>query len=327
MRPSSGRPLDVVIVVVAFNEEERIGDCLRALLDQVTDQNYAVTVVDDGSSDNTAAVVEELQESDARLLLIRHGVNLGRGAARRTGQDSTSAARIAFVDADIIVPNDWLQRCSEALNDFSAVSAVPFPDGDSAVVWRIFRPAIRFRVGFSGVTGNNVVFDASLLRLEPFDSRHRLGEDFRLSHRLLRSGYKLKILEDVRVEHRETKPYGAAIKFMWDNGVDATSHPFEFKIIRLPDLSWLFWLMWCLISIAGILIGWWTWMLGTASVIGVTVITSLAFTLSRFLFRPHPFRWLGAAVGCFPLIATYLLGRTWGLVTLLSPRHRRNIGL
>ena len=315
--------LDVIIVVVAFNEAQRIGDCLHALLSQVTNQKYGVVVIDDGSTDNTSGIVEQIRKTDPRLSLIRHDVNLGRGAARRTGQDSSTASHLAFVDADIIVPPDWLQRCTEALSEHSAVSAVALPDGDAAVIWRIFGAAIRFRVGFSGITGNNVIFDADVLRLEPFDAQFTLGEDFRLSQRLMRSGYKLKVLDDLSVEHRETKKYGATIKYMWETGVDATAHPFEFRIVRIPDLSWGIWFLWCLASLIASIVGWWSWALGALSVVGVTILVSFGYTLSRFRVRPYPLRWVASAFGSFPLIISYLAGRTWGLGTLFASRPRQ----
>jgi glycosyltransferase involved in cell wall biosynthesis len=319
--------LDVVIVVVAFNEAERIGDCLHALLHQETDQKYGVLVVDDGSTDATSGAVERIQATDSRLELIRHDVNLGRGAARRTGQDAILASRIAFVDADIIVPEDWLQRCSDALNDYSAVSAVPLPDGDSAVVWRVFGAAPRFRVGFSGITGNNVIFDAAVLRAEPFEAQHSLGEDFRLSHRMLRRGYKLKVLEDLSVEHRETKSYAKAIKYTWETGNDAASHPFELQIIRLADATWLLWLLWVLASLIAAAVGWWSWTLGVISALAVTAATTLVYTLSRFRFLPSPLRWVASFFANVPLMVAYLAGRTWGLARLVSPARRRSLGL
>lgn len=320
---SGENSLDTVIVVVALNEAEGIADCLHALLNQVTDQRYGVTVVDDGSTDGTSAIVEQIRATDSRLNLIRHDVNLGRGAARRTGQNASLAPHIAFVDADIIVPHDWLQRCSEALNEYSAVSAVALPDGDAAVIWRIFGAAIRFRVGFTGITGNNVIFDAEVLRVEPFEAQYTLGEDFRLSRRLLRKGYKLKVLKDLSVEHRETKKYGKAIKYMWEVGVDAAAHPFEFRIIRLPDVSWGVWLLWCLASLVAVVVGWWPWTLGAISALGFTAAMSLSYTFSRFHVRPNLLRWVGSAFGSFPFIAAYLAGRTWGLAKLCAPHRRR----
>lgn len=323
MTKSGETLLDAVIIVVAFNEAERIAACLKALLDQETDQKYGVIVVDDGSTDDTSRIVEQIRMTDSRLTLIQHNENRGRGAARRTGQDASLAHHIAFVDADIIVPRNWLQRCSEALNEYSAVSAVALPDGDAAVIWRIFGAAIRFRVGFTGITGNNVIFDATVLRLEPFEAQYTLGEDFRLSQRLIRRGYKLRVLEDLSVEHRESKKFGGALKYMWATGVDATGHPFEFRIIRPPDLSWSIWLLWWLASVLAAIVGWWSWTWATISVLGVTAAMSMMYTLSRFRVRPYPLRWLGSALGSFPLITAYLAGRTWGLAMLLTPRHRK----
>jgi len=318
---------DIDIVVVAFNEAERIALCLQALLNQATELVYRVVVVDDGSLDETSKIVQQIQVDDSRLSLIRHDVNLGRGAARRTGQDASRAPRIAFVDADIVVPLDWLQRCTDALEGFSAVSAVALPDGDSAVIWRIFRPTIRIRVGFTGIAGGNVLFDAAALRTEPFGSHYKLGEDFRLAHRLLRRGFKLKILEDLHVEHRESKSYRCALKYTWETGVDAASHPFEFRIIRLPDVIWLISLIWSLASIVAVVTGWWTWWLGFLSLLSVALVTTLFYTFSRFRIRPGPLRWIGSAFGNFPLIILYFAGRTWGLAILSMPQRRRVLGL
>ncbi len=318
--------LDAVIVVVAFNEAPRIRDCLEALLNQVTDQRFEVLVVDDGSSDDTSRVVNQMKVLDRRLNLIRHDVNLGRGAARRTGQDAAVARHIGFVDADIIVSPDWLQRCSDALNDFSAVSAVPMPDGDSAVVWRIFGATVRPRLGFSGITGNNVIFDAEVLRRNPFDARYSLGEDFRLSHRLLESGFKLSVLSDLTVEHRESKTYAKTIQYMWETGVDAASHPFEFHIVRLADVSWALWFIWSLGSLVGAGVGWWSWSFGIVSILVITALTTGIYTFSRFRIWPRPLNWLGSVTGNFPLLLAYLAGRTWGLAKLLSPRRRSDLG-
>jgi len=322
---SSGNLAETTLVVVAFNEAERIGDCLDALLGQVADHRYEVLVVDDGSTDGTSEIVERFQATDPRLGLIRHDVNLGRGAARRTGQDASLTPLIGFVDADIIVPPDWLQRCVESLTECSAVSAVAIPDGDAAVIWRIFGAAVRFRVGFSGITGNNVIFRAEVLRNEPFEAQYSLGEDFRLSQRLLRQGYRLCVLQDLSVEHREAKKYGAAMKFMWATGIDATTHPFEFRVIRAPDISWGVWSLWCLGSLIAALVGSWSWALAIISVLAITLTISVSYTLSRFRFLPAPFRWVASTVGVFPLIVAYLAGRTWGLAKLSTWRRHRNV--
>ena len=85
---------NVWIVVPAFNEGPVIGDVIR----QLREEYRNVVVVDDGSTDETYS---NLQETGATV--IRHAVNLGQGAALRTGIDyalSRGADVVVTFDAD-----------------------------------------------------------------------------------------------------------------------------------------------------------------------------------------------------------------------------------
>jgi glycosyltransferase involved in cell wall biosynthesis len=86
----------------AFNEEgiiERtVGNALEAA--RASGRDHEVVVVDDGSSDGTAAIVERLAAQDPHVRLVRHRVNRGYGAALRTGFASAKNDLIFFSDAD-----------------------------------------------------------------------------------------------------------------------------------------------------------------------------------------------------------------------------------
>ncbi len=86
----------------AFNEQDIIAktveNATRAVSSFVDD--YEVIVVDDGSSDRTAAVVEDLARRDPHIRLVRHDVNRGYGAALRTGFASAQKELVFFSDAD-----------------------------------------------------------------------------------------------------------------------------------------------------------------------------------------------------------------------------------
>ena len=62
--------------------------------------DYEIIVVDDGSQDKTAMVVEDIARRDAHVRLVSHGVNRGYGAALRTGFASSSKELVFFSDAD-----------------------------------------------------------------------------------------------------------------------------------------------------------------------------------------------------------------------------------
>ena len=259
-------------------------------------------------------VVEQLLPNFPNLRLLRHEINRGRGAARRSGQDATESPWIGFVDADIVVPSNWLERCFEELSNADGVSGIAQPDGDCAVIWRICQPTIRHRRGSAEITGNNVLFSRDALKRVPFSPNAKLGEDFRLAKLMTRQGLRLRTVEDLKVEHRESKTYWKAISWMWQSGVDATSLLFEFRVFRLPDLAWITWLLVFLTAVASAGLGVLGIWLSIVAIVTMTLVINVLFICSRFTPRPHLIRFLAALALSPPMMLAYLSGRTAGLL-------------
>jgi glycosyltransferase involved in cell wall biosynthesis len=96
------KPGDLISVVIpVYNRETKI---LRAIagVGAQTYGNIEIVVVDDASTDGTAAAVEGLD--DPRVRLVRHDRNRGAGAARNSGVEAARGDWIAFQDSD----DDWL---------------------------------------------------------------------------------------------------------------------------------------------------------------------------------------------------------------------------
>lgn len=89
----------VSVVVPAYNEEGTVEEILRRVLAQ--EAVAEVIVVDDASTDGTAAAVERVASGDSRVRLIRHERNRGKGAAVRTGLAAASAEVVIIQDADL----------------------------------------------------------------------------------------------------------------------------------------------------------------------------------------------------------------------------------
>lgn len=89
----------VTVIVPAYNAAATIDETLRS----VRAQSYAsleIIVVDDGSVDSTAQIVERHAQADARVVLIRHPANQGVAAARNTAIAAAKGDLIAPIDAD-----------------------------------------------------------------------------------------------------------------------------------------------------------------------------------------------------------------------------------
>jgi dolichyl-phosphate beta-glucosyltransferase len=90
------------IVISAYNESKRIGRTLDAIKDYMSRRSYTyeVIVVDDGSVDTTARVVDERMRAMPALSLLSFGENQGKGAATKAGMLAASGELRLFMDAD-----------------------------------------------------------------------------------------------------------------------------------------------------------------------------------------------------------------------------------
>ncbi|MCS7207054.1 MAG: glycosyltransferase family 2 protein [Dehalococcoidia bacterium] len=104
------RPTTTVIVP-AYNEEQGIGVVLEKIF-RAIDEGYEVIVVDDGSTDNTAAVASRFP-----CRVIRHPVNRGKGEALKTGIAHAQGENIIWIDADDTYPAERIPDIAEALRN------------------------------------------------------------------------------------------------------------------------------------------------------------------------------------------------------------------
>lgn len=91
------------VFLPAFNEEKNIeATVLKTLkvLESLKLDEYEIIVIDDGSSDQTAQRVSRIAKDNAGIRLVSHEVNLGYGAALKTGFKSSKYPWVAFTDAD-----------------------------------------------------------------------------------------------------------------------------------------------------------------------------------------------------------------------------------
>lgn len=101
LAPGGAQDTLVSVVMPAFNASETLRRSMLSVLAQ-THRTVELLVVDDGSTDDTARIIDELAATDHRVVALRLDRNRGVAAARNAGVDAATGCFMAFLDSD-----DW----------------------------------------------------------------------------------------------------------------------------------------------------------------------------------------------------------------------------
>ena len=128
----------VSAIICTHNRSAYLNKAIQSLADQTLPrEQYEVIVVDNGSTDDTKAIVESL-EHFGNLRYIYEPI-LGLSQARNTGWQNARGEYIAFLDDDAIACPEWLERVVEA---FENVNPRPGSVGGKVIpIWEVERPA------------------------------------------------------------------------------------------------------------------------------------------------------------------------------------------
>ena len=192
------RPL-VTAVIPAFNAEAFIGEAIESVLRQDYGRVEAI-VVDDGSTDRTAAIA-----SRCEVKVLRQQ-NRGQAAARNAGVAVAAGAFVSFLDADDLWTPSKLST--------EAAHLLAHPELDYVLVrmqrtllpgapWPPGTPAHWFDEPQPGTLPSAALVRRSVLgRIGPFDTRFRHGSDTDWQARAADAGVRYELLPDVLVRYR-----------------------------------------------------------------------------------------------------------------------------
>lgn len=193
----------IEFIIPAYNAASTLGDTLASLCAQ-TDPRWAAIVVDDGSTDATAALVRTIRDTrrDSRLLLARQR-NAGLAAARNTGFALSRADLVCFLDADDTIDPSFVATLTSAIGDRDLIAcATRMVDADLADLGWTIAPGpadttIQRLTAFNPFAVGSVVMRRSAPRARGllrsarwalFDPRLSVHEDWDLWLRLTAAG-------------------------------------------------------------------------------------------------------------------------------------------
>ena len=109
----------VSIIVPMYNSEKSVKKTVDSLLKQ-TYPNLEFILVDDGSTDKTAAIIDEMRKKDERIVTI-HQANQGQAGARNTGIRMAKGEFISFVDSDDTIEPDFILKLVDAIGEENGI--------------------------------------------------------------------------------------------------------------------------------------------------------------------------------------------------------------
>jgi glycosyltransferase involved in cell wall biosynthesis len=166
------------VIIPCYNCAETLGEAVASLFQQEPVVPFDVTMVDDGSTDSTYAVMQDLARRHPRMRLVQHKSNRGGGAARNTGVANSSGDLLFFLDSDdVLGPNFlrnmtrfWLKQKCDAVGMSTSVKFRGRNLNDVAYVTEFEAPGkpVRFESFFDGPHCSlSVVF---MMRRKAFDA-------------------------------------------------------------------------------------------------------------------------------------------------------------
>lgn len=205
--------MQVSVVIPTYNRAEILRECLELLIAQKFVKNeYEIVIVDDGSTDSTSEVVENIKKKSKIPINYLYQKNQGQGIARNYGIKYAKGKIIVLVGDDILVRSDFLSEHikyhRKHINDNEAVLGFigwdPRLEINSFMEWLTNGSAVMGKFGghqfaFEKLEGkkfanynffytSNISIKRSLLMRNPFDTRFSSygWEDIELGYRLFK---------------------------------------------------------------------------------------------------------------------------------------------
>lgn len=304
--------IDLSFVVIAYNEGENIAKAITSIKSLHQLPIFEIVIVNDGSTDNTFTEAQNLSEKMHEIRIINFESNRGRGAARSAGLAATEGRMIAFVDADIVLPEDWWIHTSACLSSADACGGIAVPDGDVAFVHRTFDLRPKVRPHTTAVTGSNGLFRRTVFSKVSFDENKRNGEDVDLGSQMQAAGLTATSIPWLIVQHNEQKSFVRSLAWLYESGTGAAYQYAERKVWRIPDLATLVFVL--VIVVATYLSLSTSPWLGLLLVLLFLLASSATLMISKFHYKPNGLKFVGGISVQSLLLFSYFAGRTVGFL-------------
>ncbi|HEX6478840.1 MAG TPA: mycofactocin biosynthesis glycosyltransferase MftF [Ktedonobacteraceae bacterium] len=247
---------DVSIIIPTHNRSGQLERCIRSLLAMEYPAScLEIIVVDDGSTDGTGVLLEQLEQEftarGGRLRIVRHTERQGVARSRNSGAESALSELLAYIDSDCVASPAWLAELVPAFSDAS-VAAVGgmirayerksmlgrYEDVRSSLFMGVRPQQVHLEGPLTYLPTANLVVRRDIWKriggFEPFT----FGEDVDFCRRLLATGSHILYLPRAVVYHDYRTRLGAFLhihaSYASSEATLLQHHPQERRILVLP---------------------------------------------------------------------------------------------
>lgn len=212
---------ELAIIVPCHNESATLAQQLDALVTQAWREPWEIIVVDNNSSDGTAAIARQYKHAEIPVRVVQANDRAGVAYARNAGVRASNARSVAFCDGDDVVCSGWVKALGEALRDEPLVTGTL----DSALLnesWlagtrSMGAPNRQPRFGNVPIAsgGNTGMHRRVWEEVGGYDEDFVGLEDIEFSIRAASLGYHTKLIPDARIAYR----FRTGLRATWKQGL------------------------------------------------------------------------------------------------------------
>jgi len=239
--------LKISIVVPVFNRPKELEELLESLHNQ-TNKSFEVIVIEDGSALRSDSVVKDFKkELDIKYF---YKENTGPGLSRNYGCEKANGDYCIFLDSDCVLPPEYFETVQGVIvnNDVDAFGGPDKAHKDFTKFQKAINYSMTSFLTTGGIRGGSEKLDKFHPRsfnmgfsMEVFNatrgfSNLRFGEDIDMSIRILRQGFKTKLIKDAFVYHKRRTNLRQFFKQVYNSGIARINlykrHPDSLKLVH-----------------------------------------------------------------------------------------------